>query len=86
MVPWLPGGIGQMSMEFDRPDVAEANYLEGLELSRRLFGPDHENTIDKLDILIDFYATRHEHDPDAGHDVKADEYRDQLEALRPDDA
>ena len=46
-----------------------------------VYGNDHQETIDAIDLLIKLHDAWHEVEPDASHDAKADEYRQLLEAI-----
>jgi tetratricopeptide (TPR) repeat protein len=55
--------------------------VEVLETSRRVLGDEHEYTLNAIRNLAKLHDAWHEVEPDAGHDAKADEYRQLLEAI-----
>ncbi|MDP7520278.1 MAG: tetratricopeptide repeat protein, partial [Phycisphaerales bacterium] len=77
------GNMGLLLYSQGKYEEAMPYYVEVLETSRRVLGDEHEymlnlNAIRNLAKLHDAW---HEVEPDAGHDAKADEYRQLLEAI-----
>jgi len=57
---------------------AEKIYLEARSIFESAPGAMHHRTIDNIRRLAELYDAWHEHEPDAGHDAKAAEWRAKL--------
>ncbi|MDP7189804.1 MAG: tetratricopeptide repeat-containing protein, partial [Phycisphaerales bacterium] len=73
--------MGNLLSDLGKYEEAMPYYVEALEARRRVLGDEHPHTLDSINALIKLYDAWHEVEPDAGHDAKADEYRQLLEAI-----
>jgi eukaryotic-like serine/threonine-protein kinase len=69
---------GNTLVSMERFDEAETHLLEALTIFEAALGPDHDRTISVITQLADLYDAWHEHEPDAGHDERAAEWRARL--------
>ncbi len=54
---------------------AEEQSLQAAAIFETALGPQHHRTIDNIEHLADNYERWHEHDPDAGYDTEAAQWR-----------
>jgi len=77
---WLLGRFlkqhGMTLLRLSRFDEAETALLESNEVLNRTVGPDHPETAYTIGDLAELYELWHEHDPAAGHDAKAQVWRE----------
>jgi hypothetical protein len=75
------GNMGLLLYSQGKYEEAMPYCVEVLETSRRVLGDEHEYTLNAIRNLAKLHDAWHEVEPDAGHDAKADEYRQLLEAI-----
>ena len=65
-------------------EEATAYRTEALNYQLLVLGDTHPETLRTINTLAELHNDWHESEPDAGHDVEAEKYRQMLEDLRDD--
>ncbi|MFU8828675.1 MAG: tetratricopeptide repeat protein, partial [Phycisphaerales bacterium] len=70
--------LGKTLVALQKWDEAQALCLECHERNEKRYGPDHKETTNAINLLVELYDAWHAVEPDAGHDATAAEWRAKL--------